>query len=147
MRTSLVTAVVVVAVALGVGLGVTACGGSDEDDPLARATELADTWLRGWNDGDPDTVASVFTENGQYTSFAGFTDVGRAEIARHVPQLRSSLGNLVRVGDVSETDDGTFTWTVDFSLGGGQVRGMPEMELEGDLISRLWWAQDPEPIG
>ena len=49
-------------------------------------------------------------------------------------------------GDLSETKDGTFTWTIQFVFAGEPVRGMPEMELDGNLISRLWWAQEPEPI-
>jgi hypothetical protein len=111
-----------------------------------RATELADTWGRGWNDSDPDTVASVFTEDGEYASFMGFTDVGREEIADHVVRLGSSVQNLARVGDVSETEDGTFTWTVEALLAGNLERGVLEMELEGDLVARLWWAQNPERV-
>ncbi len=46
-----------------IGVGASGCGGGDEGGLIGRATELADTWGRGWSESDPDAVASVFTEH------------------------------------------------------------------------------------
>ena len=131
--------------ALGLFLGIGACGDDDAGERLTVATELADTWGQGWDDNDPEAVASVFTEDGQYLSFDGNTYEGD-EIAEHVRIMGGAVTDLVRTEDLTETPEGTFTWVVETDLFDVRYRGTPEMELDGDLISRLSWAEDPVPI-
>jgi hypothetical protein len=140
-RSALLLAVVPLA------LGLAGCGdeGDSDTDRLTTATELADSWIEGWDTSDPEMVASVFTDDGKYTSFNGNTYEGE-ENAQHVRDGGGWVTNLVSVGELTETSEGTFTWVNDGDLGSVRHRGTLEMELDSDLVSRLWWPEDPVPI-
>jgi len=43
------------------------------------------------------------------------------------------------VTEVTATDDGTFTYVADFATNFGKYSGVVEMELDGDLASRIEW--------
>ena len=51
-----------VMVAALVGLLAVSCG--DGDQAPDSAADLADTWVRAWNEDDPELMGSVFTEEG-----------------------------------------------------------------------------------
>jgi hypothetical protein len=138
---------VLLAAILPFALGLGACGdGEDSDtDRLSTATELADTWGTAWDTNNPEMIASVFTDDGQYVSFDGNTYEGD-EIADHVLVMGDAVTNLVRTAELTETAEGTFTWVVEADLGEVRHRGTPEMELDGNLMYRLTWAEDPVPI-
>ena len=125
-------------------LGLAACGDETDSDTdrLSTATELADTWGEGWDTSDPEMVASVFTDDGKYASFDGNTYEGEenADHGRHGQRPRPYRG--------ADRDlRGPLHLGVEAELGlEGRHRGTLEMELDSDLVSRLWWAEDPVPI-
>ena len=126
---------------------VPSCGDDDDSaDPLTTATELADAWIQGWSESDPDGVASVFTEDGVYV-YEFQTYQGRDEIAGFVEERGSDIENGLRVGDVSETDDGTYVWVAEWDAHGERYTGTLATELDGDLASRIVWVEDPMPVG
>lgn len=139
--------VAIVLVAVGLALGLGACGGDGDSSRAGVATELADTWGEGWDSNDPEAVASVFTADGVYSSFNGQDYVGASENADHVERMGAAVNDLVRVGELARTPEGTCTWEIEAELAGERVRGMLEMDLEDGLISHLRWLVDPEPIG
>ena len=130
------------------GLVIASSCGDDDDsaDPLATATELADTWLQGWSETDPELVASVFTEDGVY-AYAGRTYEGRDEIADFVEEAGSEIEDGVRVGEMSETDDGTYVWVAEWDAHGERYSGTLALELEADLASRIVWVEGPAIVG
>ena len=135
-------------VCLGLLTGSSACGGDEggSDDRLATATELAEAWMQGWSLNDPDEVMSVFTEDGRYVTFLGREQKGREAIGGYAVGHVSAINDVVRVGDFSEADDGTFVWVAEATVSGVPYRGTLSMELEGDLISDLFWLEPAAPI-
>ena len=137
-------------VCLGLLMGSSACGGDDgggDDDRLARATELAEAWMQGWSLDDPSAVVSVFTEDGRYVTILGDEQKGREEIGGYAAGHVWAINDVVRVGDLSETDDGTFVWVAEAVVSGVPHRGTLSMELDGDLISNLFWLEPATPVG
>ena len=143
------SAIVTVAVLLGVVLGLASCGDDDvgdADTQAMTASELVDTFLRGWNENDPDVVPSVFTEDGRYVSFAGSSLQGREQISDYLRDRSRFIEDAARVGEASEGDDGTFVMVVELDVAGEPRRGTAAVELDGDLASRIFWVEDPAPI-
>ena len=125
---------------------VTSCGSDDETtDRAAIATELADTWGRGWDENDAEAVGSVFTDDAVYIDeVEGFSNPRtwtRAETMADVERRGTFITEVRRVGELTSTDRGTFTWVSEFttSYDGLRHSGVVEIELEGDLASRIEW--------
>ncbi len=137
--------IVVLAVALAV-FGAASCGSEDETtDRAAIATELADTWARGWEENDAEAVGSVFTADAVYSDdVEGFGDPRtwtREETMADVESRGAFITEVRRVGELSPTDHGTFTWEQEFTTTYDGLRhsGVMEIELDGDLASRIEW--------
>jgi hypothetical protein len=135
--------VAVVLLVLGIAVGVWAANGTSEPDDLAVATELADTWCRGWDENDAEAVRSVFKDDAVYIDdVPGFT-YGRTWTVEETVQDVESRGqwitNVSRVGDLTPTDQGTFIYVAEFDWEGNRYSGPIEIELDGDLASRIEW--------
>jgi hypothetical protein len=104
------------------------------------ATQLVDDWLAGWAAEDPDMVAAVFTDDGEYTNPTGTeTFTGRDEIRAHATEYREFILNARRIGDGVVTENGGFVFRIDFDAEAKSYEGEIEVELRDDLIARMTW--------
>ena len=60
----------------------------------------------------------------------------------YVERYGEAIGNIERVGDLTVTDTGTYTWELEWdhlsvSQGWVRERGVAEIERDGDLASRI----------
>jgi len=133
--TIVVTAIAVAAL----GFGTWAIIEATQDDDLAVATELADAWLQAWNDADSEAIMSIFTDDGVSTdTFGNVRTAGQEAI--DVGLRGQIVHNSTRIGDLTRTDEGTFTFEYEFdAYANRHYSATAEIELEGDLISRLEW--------
>jgi hypothetical protein len=136
--------VVVILVLAGIAVGTWAiieANQTDDTDDLAVATELADTWCRGWDENDAEAVRSVFTDDALYSDvgFAGGGTKTVEETVRDVGIRGSVITNVSRIGELTPTDQGTFTFDAEFDAHGHRYSGEVEIELDGDLASRIEW--------
>lgn len=130
-----VAAVAVLAIAGFAWFAVADDGTSDID----TATELATTWGRGWEENDAEMVGSVFTDDGIYIDLDG-VEWTKEETMQDVGYRGHVITETEPVTDMTETDDGTFTWVADFTAyGTTEYTGIVEIELDGDLASRIEW--------
>jgi hypothetical protein len=134
-------AVVAVLAIAGVAWIVVSDNGTSDIDV---ATELVDTWARGWVENDPDVVGSVFTDDAIYSdNVPGFHFPGvwtKEEHMRDVQNRGDAIRDTRRVSELTETDDGTFTFVMEFTVNTGvRHSGLVEIELDGDLASRIEW--------
>ena len=129
-----------------------ACSGSSDESadttlaptttlPLIDiATQLVDDWLAGWAAEDPDMVAAVFTDDGEYTNPTGSeTFTGRDEIRAHATEYREFILNGRRIGDGDVTESGGFVFRIAFDAEAKSYEGESEVELRDDLIARMTW--------
>ena len=152
-RGPLVTAAVAVAVIL-VGVGIAFAIGAFESESdtaasqLAVATELVDTWNQGWEDYDPELVTSVFTDDGVYIEREGLAvnTVTKDGMVLHV-LANPRIHNGDRIGELTQSGYGTYTWVEEFDAVGTRFGGEMEIELEGDLAKRIEWLDAYERIG
>lgn len=154
-------------VVISVALLATACGNSDDAEStisptpastpmvqvtttieaatttlsaLDAATQLVDEWLAGWAAKDPDMVAGVFAEDAVYTNPTHTEEyTGTDEIRAHAVEYREFILNVRRIGDGVVTEHGDSAFMVDFDAEEKSYRGEIEVELQGDLISRMTW--------
>lgn len=115
---------------------------SDGSDDQSVATELADTWLRGWDENDAEAIRSVFTANAVYyrdPAHPGSRMMTIDELVRDVGATSSRVTNVSRVGELTATDRGTFIFVAEFDGDGIRYSAEAEIELDGDLISRMEW--------
>jgi hypothetical protein len=127
-------AVVIVAVA-GVVLWSLADG--EDQDPQSIATELADTWVRGFDEDDPETIMSIFTSNSIFIDEDGQTFVGE-EVRTEVTAITRRIMNVERVDGVEQVSDDVHQFAAEFDVPGyGRRRAVLEIELEGGLASRV----------
>ena len=104
------------------------------------ATQLVDDWLAGWAAEDPDMVAAVFTDDGEYTNPPGTeTFTGRDEIRAHATEYREFILNGRRIGDGVVTESGGFVFGIAFDAEAKSYEGEFEVELRDDLIARMAW--------
>jgi len=134
---------VVILVLAGIAVGTWAIIEANQTDDLAVTTELADTWCRGWDENDAEAVRSVFTDDAVYIDdVPGFT-YGRTwtveETVADVGSRGQWITNVSRVGDLTPTDHGTFIYVAEFDWEGNRYSGPIEIELDGDLASRIEW--------
>ncbi len=131
-------AIAVVAVLAIAGIAWIAVGDDGTSD-IDIATELANTWGRGWEENDPEAVGSVFTDDGIHIGVNGVVQTKE----EHMQDVRTR-GQLITktepVTDLTATDDGTFTYVADFTAyGTTKYSGVVEIELDGDLATRIEW--------
>jgi len=126
--------------------GAASCGDGDKTtDRAAIATELVETFNRGWNENNAEAVGSVFTADGTYINdvpgMAGGGTWTRDETMADVERRGHLITEAHRVGELTPTDHGTFTWVEEFTTSGdGQLySGVLAIQLDGDLASRIEW--------
>ncbi|MDH3682818.1 MAG: hypothetical protein OEV40_23030 [Acidimicrobiia bacterium] len=128
------------------GFVAASCGnGDDETKRAAVATDLADTWVRAWNEHDPELVGSVFSDADAayddsvvYEEPIGSSTYTRDEAMGLIPGRGLSVTNLRRVGDLTANGDGTVGFVIEWEFADGERRSAEvAMELEGDLASRI----------
>ncbi|MDJ0768972.1 MAG: hypothetical protein QNJ12_09265 [Ilumatobacter sp.] len=130
----LVATLAVVAVAVGLW-GATR---SDEADDEAVATELVDTWIRTGNEWtgdeqDAEELRSVFTDDARFVLRAA-----TVTLDQHIVAIAAGwLTNAARVSELTPTGDDAFTFVIELDRGGSRWTGELEVELDGDLISRV----------
>lgn len=137
-------AVAVVVILAGVGIAyATGVFESESDlaaERLAVATELVDAWSAALVAADGEAVAALFTEDGVTVDPGNGTLRGRDAIMRDVESRGPGLTGALRTGDLVATDDGTFIYPSEFDyIGTGTWAGEVEVQLEGNLISRIEW--------
>ena len=132
---------VAILVVAGIAVGIWAINQTDATDDQAVATELADTWLRGWEENDAEVVRSVFTDNAIYSDvgFSGGRTKTVEETVGEVETRGPGLTNVSRIGELTPIDPGTFTFVVEFDGHGERYSGEVEIELHDDLASRIEW--------
>ena len=118
--------------------------GDDGTSDIDVATELADTWGRGWEENDPEAVGSVFTDDAIYSdNVEGFAFPGvwtKEETMQDVRNRGDAITETRRVSELTATDEGNFTWVGEFTAAGkGTYSGIVEIELDGNLASRIEW--------
>jgi len=128
-------AVVAVLAIAGIAWIVVSDGTSDID----TATELANTWAQGWEENDPEAVGSVLTDDGIYINF-GEVVRNKEETMQDVRNRGARVTEADPVTDLTETDDGTFTYVAEYTVDGtDRFSAIIEIELDGDFVSRLEW--------
>lgn len=128
-----------VVIVLAVGLGIWAVVALTGQDDLEVATERMDEWVASWNDEDPDANAAIFTEDGVYEDPLDRGGSSRDEILVFAREHVGGVWNVSRTGEGMVTESGTFVFPVSFDWAGGSDTGEIEVELDGDLVSRLVW--------
>lgn len=121
--------------------GAWAISGASGTDDLAVATDLADTWLRGWDENDAEAVRSVFRDDAVYSD-EGFVGGGMKTVEQTVADVSVRgplITNVSRIGELAPTDDGTFIFVAEFDAHGDRYSGQVEIELDGTLASRIEW--------
>ena len=100
----------------------------DQADDQTVATELVDTWIRGWNGQDDDAIGSAFTADAVIDGF---------RVTQHVDTWREEVTNVSRASEVTPTSEkDEFTWTMEFDWNGSRWSRGWTIELDGDLIAR-----------
>ena len=117
----------------------TACA-QDGPTDLETATELMDAWVAGWAAQDPDMVAAIFTDDGEYTNPTGTeTFTGIDEIRSHATEYLEFIRNPRRIGGGSVAENGRFVFRIDFDAEANSYDGEIEVELRDDLVARMTW--------
>jgi hypothetical protein len=134
-------AVAVVVILAGVGIAFASGAFDSESDPaaerLAVATQLLDDWNDGWNTNDPEAVAAVFTEDGTFIAPDGVSASGHDELMLNCELTCPGVTDAERTGELTATGDGTFTARHTFVSLGITWAVIWEIELDGDLASRI----------
>jgi hypothetical protein len=81
-------------------------------------------------------VAALFTEDGVCSEPGRVVD-GRDAIRGDALEICPFAGNHQRTGEISSTGTGSFTFPFEFGFQGDIYVGEAEIELDGNLISRL----------
>lgn len=128
--------VVLAVLALGIWAVVAVTG----QDDLEVATERADEWVAGWNTEDPEAIAAVFTQDGVYRDPLDRGGSSRDEILTFAREHVGGVFNAQRIGEGTITESNTFVFPIGFDWHSGtDESGEIEVELDGDLVSRLEW--------
>jgi hypothetical protein len=120
-----------------IGVGIWAIIAANQTSDIDVATELADEWNAGWNASDPEAVVAVFTEDGTFSGVLGETAFGRDQLMSHVVTCSPDVNNGERIGDLTATQTGTFTFRLQFETDDASYDCVTEIELDGDLASRI----------
>lgn len=125
----------IVAIA-AVALGAWALwGGTDEVD---LATARIDEFSRALNDADAAAIEGLFTGAGIYADPLGQEVTGPGRIGDFIENL-FGVSDVERIGEGREVADGVYLFTLDLRVDGDMWTGDLEVELDGDLLSRMEW--------
>lgn len=100
----------------------------------------------GWEDHDPETVISVFTDDGVFIESDGTIHAMDDMKLSYVPAKSYLMGNVDRIGELTPSGEETYTWVGEFESGGIRFGNELEIELEGDLAARIEFLSDYEVI-
>jgi hypothetical protein len=143
-QTWLIVLVAVLVIA-AIALGTWAIIAANQTDDLATATEIADEWNAAWVASDAEAIAALFTEDGIWKDPAR-TVVGRDSIEATAGTMSPDLTFAERLGDGATTETGTFIFPGRFEWEGEMFLSDLEIELDGDLASRIemsnWFAEE-----
>jgi hypothetical protein len=128
----------IVGVVAAVAFGTWALTQATTADPAATAGDLVDRWIAGVNASDGEAVAALFAADG-ILDMLGRESQGRIAIAADVNRWSPNTENWERMGDVVETEAGTFTFDARGDYFDSPHTGDGEIELDGDTIGRLTW--------
>ena len=128
-----------VAVVAIVGLSTWAVVALTGRDDLQVAAQRVDEWVVGWNDDDPQAIAAIFTQDGFYLDPLDRGGSSKDEILTFAQAYVAGVWNVRRTGEGTITESGTFIFPVSFDWASGTDSGEIEVELDGDLVSRLEW--------
>jgi hypothetical protein len=120
-----------------VGVGIWAIVAANQTNDIDIATQLMDDFNDGWNTNDPEAIAAVFTEDGTFIDAGGRSPSGQDALMLHAKVYDDRVTGVERLEELTATGSGTFTAPVKFVAGGGTWVVICEIELDGDLASRI----------
>ena len=123
-----------------VALVVAGCSQDDDaaSDPAAIATAIVDEWNVVWVDGDIDAIVALFTVDGIYRD-PNRTLQGQDSIRSFAEWMSPRVTYGERLGEGVPTESGTFVFPMRFEAHDDMLVGELEIELAGDLASRIEW--------
>lgn len=131
---------IVLAIALALALvavGSWAVVEVTQSDDAESAADLADKWLAAANANDGTGAGLLFTEDA-ILEMPHATSEGRDAIVSDVNYWSPVVDGWRRIGDITETEQGTFVFAAEGNFEGPKA-GEGEIVLENDLISHLTW--------
>jgi hypothetical protein len=129
-------ALLILAVVAFVAVG---CSQDDaESDPAAIAAGVADEWAVVWMADDVDGIVGLFAADGIYRD-----PIRTLEDQDSIRAFAESMAPNVtfgeRLGDGVPAESGSFVFPMRFESEGDMFVGEFEVELAGDLASRIEW--------
>lgn len=118
-------------------------GGSSSDDTasdeeLAIATEVVDKSNAAWIANDVEAIAALFTEGGVYSE-PNRRLQGKDSILAYAEWMAPRVTYAQRLGEGTRTEAATFIFPVRVKTRDDIVEGEVEIELDGNLASRIEW--------
>ena len=129
-----------------VALGIAGCSQDDdaESDPATIATEIVDKWNAAWVASDAEAAAALFTDDGVYVMQGEHQGPG---ISAYFQSTSEGLTFAERLGAATQTDTGTFVVPTRVEYNGVMILTDLQIELDGDLASRidhLTWVEEDQ---
>jgi hypothetical protein len=119
-------------------MALVVAGCSQDNDPAATATEIADELIVAWIADDVDGVVDLFTADGIYRDPVRTLE-GQDSIRSFVEGMAPSVTFGERLGDGAPTESGSFVFPMRFEQEGDMYVGEFDVEVAGDLASRIEW--------
>ena len=108
------------------------------DEELAVATEVVDKSNAAWVAGDVEAIGALFTKGGVYSEPDRRLQ-GRDSILVYAEWMAPRVAFAQRLGEGTRTETSTFIFPVRVKTRDDIVDGEVEIELDGNLASRIEW--------
>lgn len=119
-------------------LVITGCSqdGVAQNDTAATATAIVDEWNVVWVDDDIDAIVALFTDEGIYRD-PNRTLQGQDAIRSFAEWMSPRVTYGERLGEGVPSETGSFVFPVRFGAHDDMMIGELEIEVAGDLASRI----------
>jgi hypothetical protein len=118
------------------GHGRAADTGSDEE--LAIATDILDKSNAAWIASDVEAIVALFTKGGVYSE-PNRTLQGQDSILAYAEWAAQRVTYAQRLGEGNRTETATFIFPIRVKTRDDMIEGEVEIELDGNLASRIEW--------